>query len=349
MNTSNHSGNRDTSFEALRGIAIIAIVAMHAAPIQAYKNFPFISYRQLLNFAVPAFVFISGYWAADWPINSLEDYKNFLTKRLSRVMVPYLFWSAIYSGYDVLRAGKINIYKDVFLHLLTGGATPFWFIVLIIQFYICTPVFQYLNRKHYGLALVFLLNMIYLSIQYPLCLHGITADNWFIEFHLPIFSFAMFYQAGLWMRSHYDQKPLERNIRSIIWPAILLCILLSILEAAMIMSYNNNWRMANYPLKFSSFFYSIFVVFGFMLLRERVKNWPKFLVIIGNYSFGIFLIHMIVLRGIGMIKRIITENSLSGPLGQIVIILMTLLICFVIIRLARKLLPKTLCRGVFGF
>ena len=62
--------DRDISFDAFRGIAIIAVVAIHAFDTDFWVRcsqpfrwncFPLIAYRQLLNFAVPAFIFISGY------------------------------------------------------------------------------------------------------------------------------------------------------------------------------------------------------------------------------------------------------------------------------------------------
>lgn len=62
---------RDNSFDALRGIAILCVVAIHAiilpdnVPAKGFEavNFwAFVFFRQMLNFAVPAFLFISGYF-----------------------------------------------------------------------------------------------------------------------------------------------------------------------------------------------------------------------------------------------------------------------------------------------
>ena len=345
MNILNYPKDRDMSFDALRGIAIVAVVAMHAIPWQAYHNYVVLSYRQLLNFAVPLFLFISGYWLEKKPINSLTDYEMFLTRRLSRILIPYLFWSLVYLGYETIKGCDISVY-DALFKLLTGGASvQFWFIILIAQLYICTPLLQYLNCRRYGIVLVTLLNIIYLLVQYPLCLHGL----WFIRFHVPFLSFVVFYQAGFWMSSRYDKTPLPQNIRFVILPAILLSALISIQEALMILSYHDNWHMAISPLKYSSFLYFTCIILGLMLLREHFRNWPKFLVVLGNYSFGIYLIHMIVLRGITKVINKIGESCPSGALYQIIIVLMTLSICFAIIGLTRKLLPKPFCSKVLGF
>ncbi|MCJ7655830.1 MAG: acyltransferase, partial [Dehalococcoidia bacterium] len=98
--------DRDLSFDAFRGLAIIAVVAIHSwiYPTTGVWNLFFIvTYRQLLNFAVPAFIFISGYWISKKPIKSLEDYKTFLIRRLPRVLIPYFFWSLILLGYEAIK------------------------------------------------------------------------------------------------------------------------------------------------------------------------------------------------------------------------------------------------------
>jgi fucose 4-O-acetylase-like acetyltransferase len=83
--------NRDLSFDAFRGLAIIAVIAIHAIYLGGSPHSPgFLYYRQLLNFAIPAFFFMSGYWSSKKPIESLEGYKTFLTRKLSRIFVPYL-------------------------------------------------------------------------------------------------------------------------------------------------------------------------------------------------------------------------------------------------------------------
>ena len=88
---------RDSSFDAFRGLATIAVVSIHAAYLVLIddENQFLTAYSQLLFFAVPVFIFISGYWSAQKPTGSLADYKTFLTKRLIRVLIPYLFWSFV--------------------------------------------------------------------------------------------------------------------------------------------------------------------------------------------------------------------------------------------------------------
>lgn len=346
--------DREASFDALRGIAIIAVVAMHAIPWQQYTNSVGLSCRQLLNFAVPAFLFMAGYWSAKKPISSLEDYKQFLIKRFLRIAIPYLFWSVIYLSYEDIKIHDFDLEKTLVV-LLTGKASvQFYFIILIAQLYVLTPLLQYAARKWYGVALVFLLNMIYLLVQYPMYSPVISSfaeprQLVHIPFHVLFLSMVFFYQGGLLMRSHYSGASVPSTIRVAVLPAILLSAAISIKEALMIVAHGGTWLAAISPLKYSSFAYSSSIILGFLALRKGFKNWPKLLVTIGRYSFGIFLVHMIVLRGVVKVLHKIHLSWLPFTLYYSMIVLATLFICVNLISFTRCVLVKPIYNKVLGF
>jgi len=346
---------RDSSFDAFRGLAIIAVVAIHAVDSAFLWRYPstdtwnfflLVTYRQLLNFAVPAFIFISGYWMSKKPVKSLEDYKIFLKRRLSRVLIPYFFWSFILLGLAIVQTHHIDIYKIIF-KLMTGRATSiYFFIIVICQLYIITPLLQYINHKQYGLILVLILNVISLLSAYLSRLYF----NYWIPVSVAFYSWIIFYEIGLLAGSHDNKKTfLPKNMRFIILPAILVFLLISAMESMFLLSKYGSSYFAISPTKYSPFLYSGCVIFGFLLIRERVKYWPKFLVTLGNYSFGIYLIHVLVLK---MVLGIIQKNSTIysfPPLCQLTIVFVTVLTCFILISITRKSLPKAFCRKVLGF
>ena len=122
MQTTLMQEKRDLSFDAFKGVAIIAVVAIHAVYAGGSPYSPaYVYYRQLLNFSVPLFFFIAGYWSSRAKIESLRDYIHFLSGRLSRVLIPYFFWSALLLGYSAYCSGCIDLYRIIVV-LLTGGA-----------------------------------------------------------------------------------------------------------------------------------------------------------------------------------------------------------------------------------
>ncbi len=345
----------DLSFNAFRGLAAIAVVAIHAvdtaflwrySSTDMWNFFFLVTYRQLLNFAVPAFIFISGYWMSKKPIKSLEDYKIFLKKRLSRVLVPYLFWSCLLLGCEAIGTHHVDIAQITF-KLLTGRASSiYFFIIVICQLYIITPLLQYINHKRYGLILVLILNVISLLSAYLSRLYF----NYWIPVSVAFYSWIIFYEIGLLVGNHDNKKRfMPENMRLIILPAILVSLLISAMESMFLLSKYGRSYFAISPTKYSPFLYSGCIIFGFLFVRKRIKCWPKFLVRIGGYSFGIYFIHIFILHHVADVIQKTNIICSFWPLHQVTVISITIAICFALISITRKLLPKSFCTRILGF
>jgi len=336
--------DRDFSFDAFRGLAIIAVIGIHVIYLGGYWGSSLIFYCQLFSFGVPVFLFTSGYWTSQKPIKSLKEYKVFLSKRLTRIFIPYLFWSFLFLAYAVIRTGDIDV-KNIIVKLLLGKASfPYFFIILIAQFYLIMPLLNYINRRRYGLILILIVNVIGLSLSYPLRLNY---NSW-TPFLIGFYSWIIFYEIGLLIgRSDNKMFATKRGLLFIL-TALFVCLGISQLEAVFILSKYNDMDFAAHSLKFSSFLYSVCVIFGFLFLREHVRSWPKLLVTIGYFSFGIYLIHIpIITRVVRVLKT--TEIYSHPVLYQLVVGLITISICLALIGTTRLLLPKPFCRKVLGF
>jgi probable poly-beta-1,6-N-acetyl-D-glucosamine export protein len=345
--------NRDLSFDVFRGVAIIAVVAIHAAYMEfssdTVLNWQLVAYCQLLTFSVPAFLFISGYWISTKPIiESWEDYRTFLIKRLSRVLVPYFFWSIVLLWYVAIRDNKFDMYQIIF-KLMTGRAAfpyyPYYFIIVIAQLYIITPILQNINRKSYGLISIIILNVLGLLVLYFSRLklighHPIT---------LPFYLWIIFYEIGLLVGRRTSEVFPPKKIRSLILPGLLISILFSEIEGLTILSKVNDPFFASAITKYSSFLYSVFVILCFLVFKERISRWPELLVTLGRYSFGIYLIHTPVLNQVAYLVRKSSAIHSFQSLYQLTVVLITISICFVMINVTRKLLPESFCGKVLGF
>ena len=347
--------DRDLSFDAFRGIVIIAVVAIHAGTVGLLENhsssdmrdiYILVAYLQSLFFAVPALIFMAGYWSSKKPVSSIRDYKSFLARKLPRILIPYLFWSLVIFGWEAVKTRDLNLYCTS-IKLITGNACfPYYFVIVIVQLYLITPVLQYLNRRPYGLALVLTLNIIALSALYFSRVYHII-DR--LPAYLPFYSWVIFYAFGLWIGNNGGRIPLSQTRRFLILPALLMALLLSMLEEIVLLSQYDNLNFAISPLKYSSFLYSGCIVLGFLAVREHIKYWPKILVAVGRCSYGIYLIHIFILKRVIEIIQKIGLIWSFPPLGQLVIVLATLSVCFILISIARKLLPEVFCRRVLGF
>ena len=101
-------------FDILCGLAILGVVAIHSSGSGLQfgdnsLNFHFtVLWRNMLNFSVPMFLAISGYFLAKKSIAHTTDYFSFLKKQIPRVYVPFSNSRA-----SSANAGKLIFYPNI--------------------------------------------------------------------------------------------------------------------------------------------------------------------------------------------------------------------------------------------
>ena len=119
-------------------------------------------YDSLVRWCVPIFVMISGALLLD--PNKKEDLAQFYKKRLSRILVPLLFWSAFYIMWAILKGqlkGDAPSGIELATRLLSGKPhAHLWFLYMILGLYVFTPFFRkvvaYSSDRELGLLVAFL-------------------------------------------------------------------------------------------------------------------------------------------------------------------------------------------------
>ena len=114
--------------QVLRGISIIAVIFIHVSASATFYGQLFL--RPFLNFAVPCFIFLSGY-LTKLPV---DNYAVFAKKRLKKVLVPYFIWSTVYMAHD-----KVSSIGDIINYYLTGYSI-LYYLVMYSWFVVLTPV-----------------------------------------------------------------------------------------------------------------------------------------------------------------------------------------------------------------
>ena len=106
-------------------------------------------YNALTRFAVPVFVMITGALL----LHREYDLKDFLKRRLGRVVWPFLFWSAVYIIYS-WHNGDVEFGDDawanikVVLHQLKYGSFyHLWYMYMLIGLYFFIPVISKFVRN----------------------------------------------------------------------------------------------------------------------------------------------------------------------------------------------------------
>ena len=139
--------NRIPYFDVLRGFAIFGVVSIHSTvqgldfPADSF-NFNFtLLWRQILNFSVPLFLSISGFFMARKPIDGSEEYFRFIKNKIPQVYIPCMFWSliALLTGLLLLGKSLVSELYEMATFQQIGG---YYFIALIIQCYTLLPVLK---------------------------------------------------------------------------------------------------------------------------------------------------------------------------------------------------------------
>lgn len=275
--------------------------------------------RPFVNFAVALFIFLSGYLTK----TEIANVKAFASKRIMKVLVPYVLWTVIYavpSGFD----GFLN-------NLLTGrSCAAFYYIFVYIQLVLLTPLICRLLKSKYSWGGWVITPVTIVLFRYVCNLMGISGlsnnckylfATWFV-----------FYYLGLAMGN--GMLEVRKSTKTIVI-AYGVAVALSVLEG-LLWYQRGNQDMATTQLRITSVVASLVVcvICGRYLKGKKPARSvvSKALIKVGDYSFGIYLSHILV--------RQILNKFFGGYMFAPVDTLLMLGICIACIAVGKKLIGK---------
>lgn len=269
------------------------------------------------------FIFLSGY------LTKIED-KNlkgmFNKKRISRVMIPYIIWSIIYTI-------AYSDYKKFFIKILTGTSCGIYYYILVyIQLVLMTPfVIKLVKSKYKNIG--FLITPIFMLLYYLILIifkkevpFPLNANNFIIWF--------IYYYLGINLGNGQIAVKNIKNIKIL----LVISLILQICEG-IIWNKLGYYGMATTQLKFTSMVSNILILlltFFWLTNNKKMEDnwWKNTLIEIGSMSFGIYLSHILIL---GIFNKLIFEwKSVLFPINTIIVILINC-IC---IMIGRKILNE---------
>ena len=275
----------------IRIICVFSVIMIHtttkvlAFSVNDLAGHPFTLFlNQLSSFAVPIFFMISAFGLK---LNYSADLKFFpyLKQRLSKILLPYLFWSFIYY-YFVYPHNSQSFFRV----LLFGGASyQLYFIPTLFIFYLLFPLiyryFKFISRP-LPLIILFIIQFIFLSIDYyyrPL------------SFAYPIKVFILnfiFFIIGV-MASQYQSEIFNfvKTHKKVIISLSLLLAFFITLEGAFryiktqnYLSFYSQWRPS--VLLYSITIFSLLFYFG-----KNTKINPELIKKFSSFSFFVYFIY----------------------------------------------------------
>jgi peptidoglycan/LPS O-acetylase OafA/YrhL len=293
----------NNTIQILRGIAIIEVILVHVFSI--YSNIdiiPFIS--QIIRSAIPFFIFISGYVLSSryWEDFSVKD---FYKKRFKNILFPYFFFCSLYILSPLLIGKPLEFTFNDLLNVLLNPKNfyyHFWFIALIISFYLFYPLLVKLFLKYekqliWVLIISIIIQVIWVeSLLGILSLLGLLGEEslfYYILFYFVnyfFFKHLSYFVLGVYINKNYSEIHSKSNK---LYVLILPLVLFSVLD--LIFEIESFHIFINIPL----------IVLVFSLIKDKTN---RFLEILGKYSFGIYLVHVLILN---IINKLWTLNIIS--------------------------------------
>jgi surface polysaccharide O-acyltransferase-like enzyme len=266
--------------------------------------------QQLALFSVPVFLFISGFFVAYASRSHVQDLSwKVVQTRMLNLLWPYLIWSIVVFAGKGLQ-GEVFTPTQYIRLLLTGGVTEgYYFVPLLCQLYLLSPIISRLgkNRPILLLAIAAAIQLLASSLFY-LQLGRVQVPGTVLEsgwlFIWQVFYFALGVVAG------FRSELILGLITRFRWVLIAMTVALaigSVLEAewlyakASSLSDVNGFNPAAFEwthsyVKISSSLYAVVFILTLLSLNVprgqfvRAVNW------IGTRSYGIYLLHPELLR-----------------------------------------------------
>lgn len=318
---------KNQKIQILRAIAIIAVIMIHTCPngeLQVYI-------RPFINFAVALFLFLSGYLTNI----DISDWKAFYKKRIIRVIIPYIIWTFLYTTAHFIGNG-IELKKYIINLLSTKAAPTLYYIFVYIQFVIMTPFLGKLAKSKYK-WFGFIIAPISVIIKYYWLFSGVEPNKYSdVLWRVCCLGWFTYYYIGLLLGNKIIKK--EYNIKKLII-LYLLSIFVQMIEGYAWFKLGE--VNCGTQIKLSSFLTSsIFILIAYWYLNNKqlIKT-NKILIKIGDYSFGIYISHIMIMMILGKIP---IYSQIPFCLNSIIVLIITMLCVLIVNKICSKKTSKWL-------
>lgn len=286
--------------DVLRILSILAVIFIHTTTrtleVSAYvlQEIPFTFFlNQIFRFAVPLFFIISGF-VLELNYHIDESYLTYLKKRLNRIFIPYVFWSAVYYFFIYPENRNPNFLNSLF----RGDASyQLYFIPALLIFYLIFPfIRKYLKiiENIWVMIFLFLVQLILLTYDY-----NVQQISLFYPLKIALLNYFPFI-FGLVLSRHYDTFTNFLNKwKLILFPGAIFFGYFVFYEG-----YHGYLSTRNYLTFYSQWrpsvlIYTIFLggfLYWFFDEALRLHGMDALVKAISRLSFFVFFIHVMILE-----------------------------------------------------
>lgn len=327
--------------ELLRWISALSVILLHVIS-ESFINSAIYGTRSWIavniinsfcRFGVPVFFMISGFLLLGRGLD--EGPWAFWRKRLSRLVLPLLFWSAAY-----FVAEKISLKEQItlgtlseFLFDFVGMQTEYhlWFLYTMIILCLLIPVLRpFFKDAPLSRIWYFLVTITLFTTVFPLI--NTLSGMWIFRFESPIIGYMGFMALGCIL----GRAPLTNKLRAIVYSAGVLGGAAGALGTWLLSSetqidtfFNGGYQLPAYLTAAA-----VFILTRDLCRLSFVRRLAPVITVHGKLAFGVYLIHVFVL------DLVVTINPFESFVPNIIFTFFAAsAISFAVVWLLRKIKP----------
>lgn len=299
---------KDYSTDGVRGLAILAVITIHATSAYLFRfddrgSLAWqlkVAVDQIARFAVPLFVAVSGFALAKKYGTRKFSLVKFYLRRVGRLLPWYLLASVVLY---LLFQWQPKTWKQILF--LGQGDYQLYFVPMILQFYLLFPLLNWLTKKRFSAVLlaalifeIFWYWYIGKNTELFFNNNGIWPDQrQYVFFTSWIFYFVL----GMFLARHQLAQKLG-------WLLAILGVAWALVNSFALLNSGMDLIVATRFTRLPVLLYAT----GLIVALQNFPWRNQVLTTLGKYSFLIFLWHTAVLRF--LFDNIAVQNFLPYPL-----------------------------------
>ena len=313
------------STNGLKGFLALGIVFHHLSQ-WVTTGVEFSNFNYMGTYIVSAFFFLSGYGLYIQNERKEGYLDNFLVKRLSRILIPFIFISSIYLIYRSINGQALT--ASFFMSLFKKGSTVIyngWFVDIIILMY----VFFYISFKIFSNRTVAILVNTLLIGGYIILAIKLGYGFWWYNSSLP-------FVLGLLWAKH--KKYIDEVLNKYYF-IVLVCITgLLFISHQYDIVYKKLHLVDSYSYAFLANIDNVIFTIFFILIVRKIDFSNKYLLFLGKISFELYMIHGLVMSIFG--KYFVTSR-LNDVIFTILVLIVSISLAWLINLIIKKISIKT--------
>lgn len=313
--------------------------------IGSFSYYLLLAIRQLDAFVIPAFIFVSGFFVAITAAGS-QSKKNWqvVTARIKTLLFPFILWT----GLRYILLGRLpTSVSDVLM--------PYYFIVLVFQFYLLSPIIAPLAKTHWKL-LILISAIVQMIVEGLFFIGALGVETPLLVQIKDLFPLWFFPRRIFWfvlgiVASTYRES-LTMWLARVKWQLLTAVILLGTLTMVEYEFYarlvGEEWLGPSFR-GISSPLYALSFILCFLAFDDVSLPFSKQISDIGSKSLGIYLANIPVIYIVAVILYKAFPWTLGNQLVyQTVLVVVGIVIPLLLMNLASKTPVRKVYRYIYG-